>query len=329
VLEGAVGLGIGLGLLAGGPLTWTIGFILLSSTLAVSGGAWELATESSRTAQEEERVHGGLQALTLTFSTPFAAGAGATLAGLDLAVGGDAEEAFSMGTGAGEFVAGVEGGIGLVRGGYTLARGGFGLAGGWWAARTEARVALGLSEETGEMIAGAANISNRGPTGVSETFPWRLNESGRRTEIEALEIARREGIVIPEDIKLWVDPGLDAARWRNLENPRIWARYGGRLRQGSRNMNNLVEWEELLVTSPLTGEGRLPIAIRPEVLYSDEAIVATLGHEMYEVSHWRQRFANANVTLEEFDSANKGWLHNRAVVEGDRLVFNIRRRLGL
>ncbi len=76
--------------------------------------------------------------------------------------------------------------------------------------------------------------------------------------------------------------------------------------------------------------GKLPVRLRPCVLESEEAIVAVIAHEVYEIVHLRLAFADnrdvllAGVLYQLIHPDVDRNLHHRAVAFGDRLVLKMR-----
>jgi len=70
------------------------------------------------------------------------------------------------------------------------------------------------------------------------------------------------------------------------------------------------------------------VRVRPEVLQSDEAILAVFGHEMHELNSLRQLFAEGGSMtsnqLRQLIQAPSGSLHQEAVRIGDLLAESIR-----
>jgi hypothetical protein len=102
--------------------------------------------------------------------------------------------------------------------------------------------------------------------GASPRFVWRPNRDGaQRTIVEACEIASRWGVRIPDDVQFWVDEHdyLDknttakTTTFRELEGTVIHP-----------------SWLYHKKT------GKIPFLIRKDILASDEAIVAVIGHEI-------------------------------------------------
>jgi hypothetical protein len=72
----------------------------------------------------------------------------------------------------------------------------------------------------------------------------------------------------------------------------------------------------------------VPFLIRPDVLESDEAIVAVFTHEMYELRHLRDLLRRGPMTVDDcltqVAPGLKGNLHDRAWDEADRAVLAMR-----
>ena len=85
-----------------------------------------------------------------------------------------------------------------------------------------------------------------------------------------------------------------------------------------------VSWSDLL--NRLTG--KVPFLLRPAILKSDEAIVAVLGHEMYELAALREILNEGKTTIEHYIAHtcpdNLGNLHDQAWDYADRLVERMR-----
>lgn len=157
-----------------------------------------------------------------------------------------------------------------------------------------------------------------GTARLHTTEPWTLNPSGSRTLEEALAIARRHGIEIPEDLRFQV---FDEFVYEGA-----YATYAAGLMVGPSG-ENLVEWKEFY--SPA---GVIPVNVRTDVLMSDEAILAVFAHEAYELNALRKLFAESGgrmtaSRLNELiraDVSVPGNLHDLAVADGDRRVLLMR-----
>ncbi|SRR5579883_702302 len=107
-------------------------------------------------------------------------------------------------------------------------------------------------------------ISGQFPT----TMPWRPNPGGQTRSLEeAIEIARRNGVRIPEDVAFYVDESGELGPTITARGPEV-----------KRLPGEHVNWSDL--AHDITG--KVPITIRPDILQSDEAIVAVFAHELHE-----------------------------------------------
>src|SRR5439155_18016319 len=80
-------------------------------------------------------------------------------------------------------------------------------------------------------------------------------------------------------------------------------------------------------------DGRIPFQVHPDVLTSDEAIVAVFQHEMYELSQMREVFAQSRSgSMNGADYGiqtsvgRPGNFHDLAWDEADNIVRQMRRR---
>ena len=153
-----------------------------------------------------------------------------------------------------------------------------------------------------------------------------MNAGGVRRSIdEAIEIAKINGVSIPEDVVFFeAEPGqlkgtlseyLFAGRsFESSKGPGVSGDEGGR-----------VHW-----TDHYNMDGRIPFRIHPDVLASDELIVAVFQHEMHELSLFRLvQFAKDN-TMDATDygiqisTGRSGNFHDLAWREADALVLRMR-----
>lgn len=110
--------------------------------------------------------------------------------------------------------------------------------------------------------------------GRAPKYEWRPNPDGQSRSIEeAREIARRWGVAIPEYVSFAIDKydWLDAdttAKTTTFKEP----------------AGTMIYWSMLFHNQT----GKIPFLIRKNVLRSDEAIVAVIGHEMYELEELRK-----------------------------------------
>jgi hypothetical protein len=144
---------------------------------------------------------------------------------------------------------------------------------------------------------------------------WRLNPGGEtRTIEEALAIAERHGVRIPDDVDFFVDEFgyLDATT--TARGPRVLPR----------PPESPVTWSDLVhdVT------GKVPFLIRPDVLKSDEAIVAVIAHEMYELEALRAILQEGRTSIDDFirhtRPGSPGNLHDEAWNVADALIERMR-----
>jgi hypothetical protein len=180
---------------------------------------------------------------------------------------------------------------------------------------TEEQFVDGLLKAARQRVGGSAAAALQ-----HGAFVFRPNANGSRTLAEAVALAERHGIHIAEDVMLRIDPSLPAAEF---------ARYGPgtALPSGGR-----VSWADLVGTinpprpgvvptywthEPVEEAGKfIRVALRPDVLASDEAIIAVLAHEMHEINYLRTTLqAGSTLTGPAFHglvNANTGTLHLEA-----------------
>jgi hypothetical protein len=152
---------------------------------------------------------------------------------------------------------------------------------------------------------------------VAGQFPtkqWKDNPDGQlRTIKEAVEIAKKYGVVIPSDIEFHVDESgeLDGdltARGPRVDNP----------------MGERVYWTDLVHDRT----HKVPFRIWPGILKSDEAIVAVLSHEMHEILTLRPHLESGELSIDDYIShtepGSPGNLHDEAWDVADRLVEMMR-----
>ncbi|WP_437297542.1 hypothetical protein [Sorangium sp. So ce426] len=141
------------------------------------------------------------------------------------------------------------------------------------------------------------------------TLPWAPNGNGPRSEAEAVELARRRGIVIPEDI---------AFHFRDDAVP-----------QGAYAVYNHFTSIRRYRWSDFYAKERINVKVRRSVLESDEAIVAVIAHEMYELNALRELFEHRETIpgIEIIDMVKPGVprnLHDRAWDAADEHVRAMR-----
>ena len=153
---------------------------------------------------------------------------------------------------------------------------------------------------------------------ISGGFPtvrWHPNPSGQvRTIEEAIEIARRNGVTIPVDVAFFVDELGELGPTITARAPEVRKPAGDK-----------VSWSDLVHDRT----GKVPIVIRPDVLQSDEAIVAVFAHELHEIEGFRKIVSRRrSISIEEF-IANHAWdnpgnLHDQGWEIADALVRRMR-----
>jgi hypothetical protein len=176
--------------------------------------------------------------------------------------------------------------------------------------------AWGRAADEGAEVALAQQRLGAGGAARGPAFEWRQNAGGQvRTVAEAVAIARQHGVEIGDDIFIgvaddFVPPGAYAS----------YGQLGSHFRPG----------DEVLWTDLLNRRGKVPVRLHSSVLKSDEAIVAVLAHEMYELNRLRQIFIDndGGITAGQLHRlVAEGYptnLHARAWDESNRLIAMLR-----
>jgi len=145
--------------------------------------------------------------------------------------------------------------------------------------------------------------------------PWRRNADGRRTILQAVELAKRWGIVVEDDVRIVASDGADG--YLDSLGAEVDAAYAGFTSQRS------YTWDDLLI------QGRIVVKLRSAVLDSDEGILDVLGHEMHEINALRSMFEQRGripgaelIALAEV--GRPGNLHDQAWDAGARVVRSFR-----
>ena len=151
-------------------------------------------------------------------------------------------------------------------------------------------------------------------------YTFAINPDGPRTLNQAIEIARRHGVVIEDDVMIAVSSSV---------RPNEFARYGP---MTQRPAAARISWRDLLGAPPKPRPGSVPtyfldegapdlvmwVGLRPDVLASDEAIVAALAHEMHEINYLRSALAgDRTITMAELNrlvNGDSGSVHLQAWV---------------
>ncbi len=151
-------------------------------------------------------------------------------------------------------------------------------------------------------------------SGQSPGHQWQRNAGGEtRTIEEAIAIAKRFGVKIPADVDFFVDE---------------WGELGGDITargpQVTKPAGALVSWSDLV--HDLTG--KVPFRIRPDILESDDAIVAVFAHEMFELEKLRPLLQEGATSIDQFIEhtrpGNPGNYHDAAWEAADVLVERMR-----
>lgn len=154
--------------------------------------------------------------------------------------------------------------------------------------------------------------------GQSPRLQWKPNPGGAKRSIEeAVEIASRYGVRIPDDVEFVEDEEGVLPKNMTARGPIV-----------SKHAGLPVYWSELV--NSLTG--RIPFRVRSDVLTSDEAIVGVFGHEMYELEKLRRLLKRGKATIEYYINEtrpdNPGNLHQQAWDYADELVERMRQGEG-
>lgn len=152
-------------------------------------------------------------------------------------------------------------------------------------------------------------------TGQSPRIQWQPNPQGEiRTVEEATAIARKHGVPIPDDVEFFEDELGELHKDRTACGPRV-----------DKPTGSIVRWTDLVHDRT----GRVPFRLWPEILKSDEAIVAVFAHEMFELEALRPLLREGKITIDDFIAHtrpdNPGNLHDQAWDRADELVERMRR----
>ena len=149
--------------------------------------------------------------------------------------------------------------------------------------------------------------------GAAPRFEWRSNPDGAaRTIEEACQIARHWGVQIPAYVQFWVD-----------EHDYLDENTTARTTKFREFEGTIIDWSWFFHKNT----GRIPFLIRKDILASDEAIVAVIGHEMFELEMLRSTFAEG-APIEKWEAetspSNPGNFHWQAWDYADSLVARMR-----
>jgi len=190
-------------------------------------------------------------------------------------------------------------------------------------AGTEEEFVQAVLRSARQRIGGAASVLKYGE------FIFRRNPGGPRTLAEAVAIAEAHGVEIGDDVLIRLEGSLGKD---------TFASYGNDVLSTDR-----VTWDKLTGTIGKPSPGATPtywtaepivqptkvmaVRLRPDVLESDEAIVAVLMHEMHEINWLRDRLeGGVSITAAEFRrliNGTDGTLH----LEAWRVALDLVRKM--
>jgi hypothetical protein len=151
--------------------------------------------------------------------------------------------------------------------------------------------------------------------GQSPRLTWRPNPEGvRRTVGEAVEIARSAGVKIPDDVEFFVDEDNELDAETTARGPKITKAY-----------DQHVKWYYDLAHIDTK---KVPFLIRQDIFASDEAIIAVIAHELYELENMRVELQGKGIISQYFIGhtcpGNPGNLHDEAWDYADALIERLR-----
>lgn len=167
-------------------------------------------------------------------------------------------------------------------------------------------------------IHGVEPVTVRGTANFHQTT-WKPNADGARTLPEAIRIAEDHGVYVADDVKFNVVPD-------DLYDKHIGDSYASYGRATADSAEQMLKWGDFMTDA----KGNVKINLRQSVLSSDEAIVAVMEHETFEVEGLRAMFAKSGGKMRwnEYESqvspGNPKGLHWKAVDSGDALVHAMR-----
>jgi hypothetical protein len=163
--------------------------------------------------------------------------------------------------------------------------------------------------------------------GQAPRIRWKRNRGRKRRTIEqAVDIARENGVKIPEDVVFFeAEPGeLRGSLNELFSGSEMETARGPELRE---HPDGCVYWRDHYHSRT----HKIPFKIHPEVLVSDEAIVGTFEHEMVELAEFREVFRRSrrwrmDATDYGLQAApdNPGNFHDRAWDAADTAVQRMR-----
>ena len=163
--------------------------------------------------------------------------------------------------------------------------------------------------------------------GQEPKVEWRRNSQRvKRTIRQAVVIAKKHGVAIPADVVFFqAEPGDLEGAWEDLFPDR-----GMETARGPvvfEHPDGYVYWQD-----HYNRFGKIPFLVHPDVLSSDEAIVAVFEHEMFELSRLREVFlssAECRMTATDYGlqvATNRpGNFHDQAWEAADEIFLQMRR----
>lgn len=136
---------------------------------------------------------------------------------------------------------------------------------------------------TGARVASAAapEFDVSGAAARSRFAEYGINPDGvTRTAQEAVELARARGVVIPDDIHIQFPE-----KWTRADADAEYVDVGKRYR----NATDKMTWDDFYHDQT----GLIPVRLNPAIARSDEALIANIAHEMYELNQLRAKFEAA------------------------------------
>jgi hypothetical protein len=159
------------------------------------------------------------------------------------------------------------------------------------------------------------------------TVEWSKNKDGTKRTIKETEtIAKNHGVLIPNDVVFFeAERGELEGNWQDLFTPRGMETARGPAM--SQHADGYIYWND-----HYNGFGKIPFLIHPEVLASDEAIVAVFRHEMFELAELREVFyASEKRRMKATDyglqvaPGHRGNFHDQAWNAADEAVLRMRK----
>jgi len=128
-----------------------------------------------------------------------------------------------------------------------------------------------------------------------------------------VELARRSGVDIPTDVAFFVDESGELDEKITARGPRV-----------DKPTGEPVYWSDLVHDKT----DKVPFRIWSGILRSDEAIVAVISHEMYELEQLRPYLQKGTMSIDEFilqtEPGRAGNYHDQAWDIADLIVDRMR-----